>query len=172
MGLCQMKTNSSTRTARRVSSYAIVFTALIYLAPCIFAAEGCTHIRVELNGMIIPNPAIITLIGSRGGTPVIVSVNDGCFRLPKKLIKKSPFEVKFQTNGENVDLIGIEKIRFEEAWTIVLNDTASEELLKDLHAANAKEICIVDFNPGVGDGTSLAQAGCRSTVTAGRRPAH
>jgi hypothetical protein len=152
--------------AQWVSLYLIAFMALTCFVPCIFASESCTHIRIELNGNIIPNPTTITLIGSRGKRPVIVSVNDGCFRLPKKLVKKTPIEVKFQTNGENIDLIGIEKIRFEEAWTVILKDTASHELLKDLETTNAKGICIVDFDPSVGEGTSMAQAGCRTPVTA------
>jgi hypothetical protein len=163
-----MNRNRSTKMAHRVSLYLIAFTALTCFAPRILASESCTHIQIELNGNIIPNPTTITLIGSRGGKPVIVPVKDGCFRLPKKLVKETPIEVKFQINGENIDLIAIEEFRFDTAWTIELSDTASDELLKELQATNAKEICTVDFDPSDGDGMAMTQAGCRTPVTSAK----
>jgi len=143
---------------------AMAILALTDVVPRVFAAEGCTHIRVEVNGKSIPGPTTVTLLKSRGGTPVIVAVRDGCFRLPKQLAKATSIDVIFQTNEENVHLIGIDAIRFSEKWTVELNDAASDELLRTLKAT-AKEICIVDFDPG-GDGTSVALAGCRSPVKA------
>ena len=140
----------------------MAIAVLANAAPRVFAAQGCTHIRVEVNGKSIPSPATVALLKSRGGTPVVVAVSDGCFRLPKQLAKAISIDLIFQANGENVHLIGIDTARFSEVWTVELNDAASDELLATLRAT-AKEICIVDFDPG-GDGTGVAQAGCRTPV--------
>jgi hypothetical protein len=158
-----MKTFGFTKLAKCFSLSLISLATLTGGVSRALAAQECTHIRVEVNGKGIPVPRIVTLVKSQGGTPTTVAVNDSCFRLPKQLVEATAIDVIFQANGENIHLVGVERVRFAEAWTVVLNETASKELLSSLHGA-AKEICIVNFDPGDGDGTSMAQAGCRSPV--------
>jgi len=134
------------------------------VAPGSCAEQKCTHIRVELNGAAVPAPRTMTLLRTRGGTPTVVRVEDGCFRLPEKLRHSKSIDVTFQVEGDTIHLIGYRPPDFAVGWKLILSDTADGPFAAFKAAfknAPAKEVCVVEFEPG-GDGTSIVQTGCRS----------
>jgi hypothetical protein len=78
-------------------------------------------------------------------------VKGDCFQLPSQLQKAKGIDMIFEANGEKVHISGLLPSRFAEAWTIILDGPPSSG------------ICTVKFDPG-GDGTSLAQTGCRTPI--------
>jgi hypothetical protein len=161
-------------TLFEIKQCAIVWllTAFWGLTSCaLWGEQKCTHIHIELNGASIPAPRMITLRKTNGSHPITVTVNDGCFRLPKVLRNAESIDVTFQTNQDNIHLIAREPSSFDVGWKLILKDDAKGPFAAFKNVP-AKEICVVEFETG-GDGTAIIQPACRSplkTDEAGRVP--
>ena len=135
--------------------------AFSLVAPTSWGEQKCTHIRVELNGTAVSAPRNMTLLKTSGGTPIVVRVEDECFQLPEKLRHSESIDVIFQVGGDSIHITGRRPSDFAVGWNVVLKDNATEGPFAASKNVPAREICVVEFEPG-GDGTAIVQTGCRS----------
>jgi hypothetical protein len=140
-----------------VAGVMVVFSLV---APSSWGEQKCTHITIELNGAAVAAPQKITLLKTRGGTPIVVRVEDGCFQLPEKLWHSKSIDVIFQVDGDDIHLTGIRPSDFAVGWKLTLSDTAVGPFA-GFKGVPAREICVLESDQG-GDGTAEAQTGCRS----------
>jgi hypothetical protein len=156
----------STRGIQIKRSVVIAGLTIVFLlvAPSSWGKQKCTHIRIELNGAAVPAPPNISLLETKGGTPIVVPVENGCFQLPEKLQHSESIDVIFQVGGDTIHLTGYRPPDFAVGWKIMLSDSAEGPFVSFKGAfknAPAKGVCVVEFEPG-GDGTTTVQIGCRS----------
>jgi hypothetical protein len=168
-GLLEMRISGMVFHAKHFGVITWLMMAFSWLAPSASGEQKCTHIRIELNGTVVSAPRNITFLETKGGTHIMVRVKDGCFRLPKALRYAESIDVILQVEGDNIHLTGRRPSDFAVRWNLVLKDHATHGPFAAFDNVPAREICVVEFDPG-GDGTAVVQTGCRSAMKTNGSP--
>jgi hypothetical protein len=159
-----MRQNERASLEKRIDIISALMIAFMTIVPSASGKQECVSLRIERNGKLAPAPQTVTLRKTSGGMTTVVPAENGCFQLPLKLEQAKSFDVVFQVNGETIHLRGIRPLDFAGLWRVVLEDTAFKgEFASITQNAPARAICVVIF-PSWGDGTSMAQTGCRGAV--------
>lgn len=147
---------------RMIRVMAMLIVAFWVATSSSLGAQKCTYIRVEVNGARVSPPREIALLWTKGGLPITVPVEEGCFRLPEKLQNAKSIDVVFQIGGDRIHLRGMQPSAFGIGWNLMLSDKATGSFAA-LKGVSPREICVLEFHPE-GDGTGLIQSRCRTTV--------
>ncbi len=136
---------------------------IVLSASSLWAAEKCTHVHVELNGATVSPPLKVALLETKGGTPITVSVEDGCFPLPEELRNAKSIDIIFQVGLDRIHLTGMQPSAFGIRWNLILRDEATTGPFAAFKNVPARQICVLEFDPG-GDSNAIIQTGCRSPM--------
>jgi hypothetical protein len=140
------------------------FVLLLCITPAMLygqtaAAERCFSIHVRLNGKRVDGPRTVTFKTREREEKV--SLEGGCFTVPRDLLQEKTLDVFFAIPGNKVYLGSIATGFYAGPWDV---DLADKRFTGDVHLpkhTRAKDACAIVFHVGEPE-IQAAMSPCRS----------